>query len=117
MASKKPKRKSVRKKPLKHYNGLTPGEAERLALLAEECAETIQVIGKILRHGYESCHPDDPNRTTNRGLLEKELGDVVFAKDLLVSKGDVKDSIIHEAYTEKAQRVVQYLHHQKRNDE
>ena len=34
-----------------HFNNLTPGEAERLAILAEECGEVIQIIGKILRHG------------------------------------------------------------------
>jgi hypothetical protein len=36
------------------FNQLTDAEAERLALLAEECGEVVQVIGKILRHGYES---------------------------------------------------------------
>lgn len=47
------------------FNRLTPAEAERLALLAEECGEAIQAIGKILRHGYESNHPEftETNRT------------------------------------------------------
>lgn len=57
---------------MKHFNKLTPAETERLAILAEECGETIQVIGKILRHGYESFHPKD-YATTNRTLLENEL--------------------------------------------
>lgn len=35
----------------RHFNNLTPGEAERLAMLAEECGEVIQAVGKILRHG------------------------------------------------------------------
>jgi hypothetical protein len=30
-----------------HFNGLTPAQAERLAMLAEEAAEVIQVIGKF----------------------------------------------------------------------
>lgn len=34
------------------FNGLSPAEVERLALLAEECGEVIQTVGKILRHGY-----------------------------------------------------------------
>ncbi len=42
-----------------HFNRLTPAEAERLAMLAEEAAEVIQIVGKILRHGYASYHPDD----------------------------------------------------------
>ena len=33
------------------FNGLTPAEAERLALLMEECGEVVQIIGKVLRHG------------------------------------------------------------------
>lgn len=53
-----------------HFNQLTPAEAERLALLAEECGEVIQAIGKILRHGYESRHPD--GGPTNREALERE---------------------------------------------
>jgi hypothetical protein len=57
-----------------HFNGLTPAQAERLAMLAEEAAEVIQVIGKILRHGYDSSHPDRPH-ITNRELLQRELTD------------------------------------------
>jgi len=41
----------------KHFNGLSPAEAERLALLAEECGEVVQAVCKVLRHGYESTNP------------------------------------------------------------
>lgn len=41
-----------------HFNDLEPGEAERLAILAEEAGELIHAIGKILRYGYESHNPD-----------------------------------------------------------
>lgn len=58
-----------------HFNQLTPAEAERLAMLAEECGEVIQVVGKILRHGYASCHPANLT-VTNKELLVKELQDV-----------------------------------------
>ena len=34
-----------------HFNGLTPAEDERLAMLAEECAEVIKIVSKIQRHG------------------------------------------------------------------
>ncbi len=30
-------------------NALSPGELERLAFLAEQCAEVIQAVGKIVR--------------------------------------------------------------------
>jgi hypothetical protein len=54
---------------------MNEAKRERLAMLAEECAEVIQVVGKILRHGYDSYHPDDPS-VTNRELLAKELQDI-----------------------------------------
>ena len=57
-------------------------ELERLALVAEECAEVIQIINKIIRHGYESYHPNDPN-ITNRELLSKELSDLIAVATLL----------------------------------
>lgn len=56
----------------KPFNGLTPAQAERLAMLAEEAAEIIQCCTKILRHGYNSHHPDRPGKT-NRKELETEL--------------------------------------------
>ena len=64
-----------------HFNGLSPAEAERLAMLAEECGEVIHIVGKILRHGYDSYHPADPT-VTNRDLLGREL------TDLLAGNGD-----------------------------
>lgn len=56
-------------------NQLTPAQMERLIMLAEECAEVIQVIGKIQRHGYYSYHPDNPS-VSNLQLLQKEMQDV-----------------------------------------
>ena len=57
-------------------NKLSEAEEERLEMLAEECGETIQIICKILRHGYTSHHPADLSRTTNWVLLKKELNDI-----------------------------------------
>jgi NTP pyrophosphatase (non-canonical NTP hydrolase) len=94
----------------KHFNGLTPAEAERLALLAEEMGEAIQVIGKILRHGYESTHPG--GGPTNRGLLEKELGDVQAAITMMAHNTDVDLRSISSHREEKMENVKRYLHHQ-----
>jgi len=58
-------------------------------LLAEECGEVIQVIGKILRHGYDSTHPNDPEGDTNRALLENELGDLNAALQLMTEAKDI----------------------------
>lgn len=92
------------------FNELNPAEAERLAILAEELGESIQIIGKILRHGYESRHPN--GGPSNRQLLEKELGDVRWAMIFLCESGDLSKAAIHAGADEKAAKVVQYLHEQ-----
>lgn len=95
---------------MEHFNQLTPAEAERLAILAEECGEVVQVIGKILRHGYESCHPD--GGPTNRMLLEKETGDVQYAIERLIGLGDISADEVCDHRDEKYKKVRKYLHHQ-----
>ncbi|OWK35445.1 MazG nucleotide pyrophosphohydrolase domain-containing protein [Fimbriiglobus ruber] len=95
-----------------HFNKLTEGEAELLALLAEEMGEAIQIIGKILRHGYDSTHPDEPFGPDNREILEKELGDVRCAMILLCEAGDLRKEAIHRHADDKRERVGKYLHHQ-----
>lgn len=91
------------------FNQLTPAEHERLAILAEECAEVIQVVGKILRHGYESRHPGGgPN---NRELLEEELGHALFAQSFMCASGDIIAMRIQEHGTKKAEKIWKYLHH------
>lgn len=47
---------------MKFSNNLSDAELERLAYLAEECGEVQQIIGKIIRHGYESYSPNDPEK-------------------------------------------------------
>lgn len=94
-----------------HYNGLTPAEHERLSLLMEECAEVQQVIGKILRHGYESFHPDDPRKKSNRVLLEKEIGHVQYAIFLMTDRGDVSKNKIEQMKRLKNLTIGPYLHH------
>lgn len=96
---------------IENFNQLTPAETERLALLSEECAETIQIVGKILRHGYESCHPCDP-ANTNRRLLEEELGHVWYARIMLSQSGDISLHNVVQARYDKAKRIQKYLHHQ-----
>ena len=93
----------------KQFNGLTPAEHERLAILAEECAEVIQIVGKILRHGYESTHPDGGPR--NRHLLEEEIGHVEVAAQLMVKAFDIDPLNIDAHEQAKLRKVWTYLHH------
>lgn len=95
-----------------HFNGLTPKEAELLALLSEECGELIQAIGKILRHGFESYHPDDRGtQITNRENLVREMGDVSAAIELLIGQDKVNGGSVHRAMVRKLDRVGKWLHH------
>lgn len=64
-----------------HFNGLTPAAAERFAILAEECSEVAQMCMKILRHGRESHHPDDPHQTPYHVLLTREAADLLAVVD------------------------------------
>lgn len=97
---------------VENFNGLTPAETERLALIAEECAEVTQVIGKILRHGYESSSPFDPERVTNRQNLEIEAGQLLYALALATTAGDISTRGVAFGRTNKAQTVARWLHHQ-----
>lgn len=98
---------------MKPHNELTPAQAERLAILAEECGEVIQIIGKILRHGYDSSHPINLGGPTNRQALEKELGDVRWAAKFMCSQGDIKEASIKYNSNVKTDKVQPYLHHQE----
>lgn len=99
----------------RHFNRLNPAQHERLAILSEELGEAQQAIGKILRHGYESCDPtltvpEDERPPTNRENLEKELGDVVFSINLLGD--DIYQPAVGRRVIEKAAKIKPYLHHQ-----
>lgn len=92
-----------------HFNKLTPAEAERLAMLAEECAEVIHVVGKILRHGYESVY----NGLDNRTRLRDEVLDLCVVMNILIEKDfpdylDPTDADVDAAFARKQK----YSHHQ-----
>jgi NTP pyrophosphatase (non-canonical NTP hydrolase) len=96
-----------------HFNGLTPAQAELLALLAEECGELVQAIGKTLRHGLDSVNPLVPPGTdrSNRGWLEKEMGDVRAAMILLCEASITDKAAVHSLADVKRASVQQWLHH------
>lgn len=90
---------------------LTPAEAERLAMLAEECGEVIQAVGKILRHGYESRHPEGV--IENRVALARELGDVMAIMELMDEAGDVFKVDTDKYMDIKLLKIHRYTHHQR----
>jgi len=100
----------------RHFNNLTPAEAERLALLSEECGECIQAVGKILRHGYDSVHPEGKDKgNCNRDNLEREMGDILAAMQIMKETGDIDQKHLTEWREDKLTRVGKYLHHQPKD--
>ena len=95
-----------------HFNQLTPAEHERIAILVEELGEAQQAIGKILRHGYDSYHPNRPDRT-NRDDLEKELGHIRNAQKMLIDATDLRWGNINHYQGHKETRISEFLHHQQ----
>ena len=94
----------------KHFNGLTPAEAERLAILAEECGEIVQIVMKALRHGLDFHHPETGE--TNRLAVEREIGDLHAITMRMVAAGDINDAVIEDFSERKHRRIARWTHHQ-----
>lgn len=62
-----------------------PDHNKNLEILAEECAEVIQIKSKIVRFGIDDYHPK--NEFPNRRALEEELGHLIAMKDILIHNG------------------------------
>jgi len=94
---------------MKHFNGLSPAQIERLGLLSEEMGEALQVIGKILRYGFENKNPDDKDHVSNRIDLAIELGHVKSAMDVIHNTGDIDYSLVEIYRNEKHEKLIKYL--------
>lgn len=94
-----------------HFNRLPPDQAEALALLAEECGELIQAIGKIQRHGLWSEHPE--SRIPNQHTLTREIGDVLAALRICEVQRLIDWGSVIGARDRKMIKVPKYLHHAK----
>ena len=93
-------------------NNLTRAQMERLVLVIEECSEIQHIASKILRHGWESYHPNDVT-VSNRQLLEKELGDLAFVIHMLLKMKDVNEDNIGRYAEEKKDSIQKYLHYEE----
>jgi NTP pyrophosphatase (non-canonical NTP hydrolase) len=96
-----------------HFNCLSPAEDERLAKLAEECAEVVKACMKIMRHGYDRYNPDVRGalEESNREHLQCELLDVLIAVARMSKNGDIE---IATDEVEVALRTSgRYMHHQE----
>lgn len=62
---------------------ITEEELGKLTNLAEECAEVQQMVSKIIRFGWDSHHPEDPERTPNIVRLAREVGNILAVIDIM----------------------------------
>lgn len=95
-----------------HFNKLGRAEDERLALLSEECAEVIEAVSKIQRHGYESVNPLDPLMGTNRHQLIAEIGHVLATVHLMLQADDLVAGMVTAHANDKLNRLRRWMHHQ-----
>ena len=93
------------------FNDLSPAQDEALELVQEECAELIQIISKIQRHGLFSHHPDTGEQ--NLHLLHREIGDVMAALRIAEVQNLIHWGDVVTARDKKLYRVQKYLHHPK----
>lgn len=94
-----------------HFNELSPEVAELLSILAEECGEVVQRIGKILRHGIQSTNPY--KGTPNNVTLESELTDIFAVVGLLDRLAVISEERIRGGIPRKLARLRRpgILHH------
>ena len=92
----------------------TDAELERLAMLAEECGEVVQMVGKIILHGYKSYHPNDPS-TPNRILLSEEVGDIEAVLSMMRENNDIPLLPSRDILAKK-ERKMKYAHYQEKRD-
>lgn len=83
------------------HNGLSFAQAERLAVLAEECGEVIQAVGKILRHGNFRSGKLAMGDRTNRQNLEREIGDLNAILRLMDASQDINQRNVDNYRNEK----------------
>lgn len=85
-------------------------EREALALLAEECGELVQAIGKALRHGIYRGNPEVEGHV-NLHDIEQEIGDVLASMLVLEENGVTRTSTVVRARDRKLEKLPNYLHH------
>ena len=73
--------------------------------LMEECAEISIIASKIKRFGLDSFSLLDPEQTTNRKLLIRELNDLMAAIEIINDRTDLDYSPDAKSIEMKKQKV------------
>jgi hypothetical protein len=93
-----------------HFNALTPEHQEALVILAEECAEVVQCVSKILRHGLHSNNKGQLAET-NVEALQREYADVLHAANRLHMLEVINLDACFDMASDTKPDVAKYLHH------
>lgn len=88
--------------------GLTAGEIERLAVLAQECGEVARAVGKVLQVGWKGSSGGIPIRIG----LERGMGEMRAAVDMMLSAGDVRHGDVSHWHRSKRDMGSKGMQHQ-----
>ena len=86
--------------------------SERLKMLIEEAGEIVQIGCKMLRHGWNSYHPNDLSKTSNTKLLETELSDLLAVLNEMICQEDLSDILVDAPLEEIWEKKLKWTHHQ-----
>lgn len=83
---------------------------EALQILSEECSEVIKECCKCMRFGILNHNPLDETETTNIKRLEDEIGHVLFAIEIMNSKGYINMDNVEYSFRKKKETIKKYLY-------
>jgi hypothetical protein len=89
---------------------ITNGKDESLIILAEECAEVVQISSKIHRWGPDS-NNNGRMEHTNMDQLILEIGDLQAMIDIVISEWEIEPSLIKAACDAKKIKLERYSNH------
>lgn len=103
-----PNEKGLHLVSTRHFNNLTPAEAERLANVIECLAEVSGTAAIILHHGWEWA-------LDTRDFMQKHMGKALAAMTILCEAGDVSKEAIMEKKRDYLATINKIMHHQPKD--
>lgn len=94
-------------------HGMTASEVEILTMLGEEGSEVSMARDKIMRHGFTSFHPNNPN-LVNRTMLRDEVIDILAMARVAINN-KIIDDITDEEIDKRIIQKKKFTHFQSDN--